>query len=191
MVWVNLKIPATCPPGLHPLTLVFAAGEGSVYVPVNLRVYRFILPDDLPITLYGGFRHEAPTWSRGRLTLKEEAQVIKAYYRSLREYKFNALGGAIPFPLERLQAGMQVEDFPSYHDLIRHVLNDLKFNYFQIPKVRTRTKADLLESDFVDRARRLYPLFADYLRRQGWEGRALNYLVDEPQVEDHDAVLQV
>ncbi len=190
-LWVSLKIPPGCPPGSYPLNLVFSDRRGSVWLPVELKVYGFALPEDLPITIFGGFWHHQKPWPRygGRSPLSDPS-VIKAYYQSLREYKINALGGSYPLPLTQVEQGRRLEDFTTYHDLLMYALNDAKFRHFQIPKLRGWKSISLPDDNFARRARVFYPLFVEYLHRQGWDHRALNYLVDEPRPEQYEAVIQ-
>lgn len=189
-LWVSLKIPPSCPPGSYPLNLVPRDRQGSACLPLELKVYRFTLPDDLPITIFGGFWHQHEPWVREGGQSPLEVPVIKAYYQSLREYKVNALGGSYPLPLNQLRPGQRLEDFSTYHELLRYALEELGFRYFQMPRLWGWTTVNQPESSFDRQARFFYPLYEDYLRRHGWEKRALNYLADEPQPERREAVRQ-
>jgi hypothetical protein len=190
-LWISLKIPPNCKPGLYSLNLVITDRRDSIRVPVELRVYRFSLPDDLPITIFGGFWHQPGFFSKSAMVQPaEQVRIIKQYYQSLREYKFNALGGSYPLSLGKIQAGQKIEDFTTYHELLQFVLDDLRFKYFQIPKLRDWQAVSRPDSSFSRQARIFYPLYSDYLRRHGWENRALNYLVDEPRPPQYEAVVK-
>lgn len=191
ILWVSLKIAPDCPPGRHLFKLAIHQGRQTLRLPVELRVYRFSLPDDLPIALFAGLWRQGGPWSRdGGMPPSAQAEIIKSYYRSLRAYKFNALGGSQPLPWGRLQAGQRLEDFSEYHELLRYALNDLGFSFFQIPKIKGWETVGAPNSAFTRQARLFYPLYAEYLRRHGWEKRALNYLVDEPRPPQNAAVVQ-
>lgn len=191
LLWVSLKVAPDCPAGRHPFNLVVRDRQKTLRLPVEVRVYRFSLPDDLPIALFAGFWHQQGPWSRKADAPSEhEIDIIKSYYRSLRAYKFNALGGSQPLPLGRLQPGDRLEDFSRYHRLLSYALNDLRFTFFQIPKLKGWESVGAPDSAFSRQARIFYPLYAEYLRRQGWEKRALNYLVDEPRPHQREAVVQ-
>jgi hypothetical protein len=189
-LWVSFKIAPACVPGLHPLQLVFTDQLGSIRLPVDLKVYRFALPEDLPIAIFGGF-WPLPgfmrTYAEGHS--RKEIPLIKSYYASLREHKFNVLGGSFPLPWNRMSSGEKIENFTTYHELLRYALDDLKFKYFQIPKLKDWQSVSQADSTFVRQARWFYPLYNDYLHRHGWENRALNYLVDEPRPEQYEAAL--
>jgi hypothetical protein len=189
-LWISLTISPNCAPGRYPLNLVITDHQSSVRVPVELKVYRFSLPDDLPITIFGGFRYQQGPWWTGKGSLPSALPVIKQYYQSLRAHKFNALGGSYPLPLGWLQPGQKLEDFPLYHELLRYVLDELKFKFFQIPSLKGWKSVGNPDSVFCRQARNIYPLYNAYLRRHGWEDRAINYLVDEPRSPQYGAVIQ-
>ncbi len=191
LLWVSLKIAPSCTPGPHSLNLIFTDRRRTVRLPVELKVYRFALPDDLPITVFGGFWHQQRIRSRSAEGCPPaEVRIIKKFYQSLREYKVNALGGSHPLPLNQVLAGQRIEDIAPYHELLEYALNDLKFKFFQIPRLKGWKSVNPQESTFPQQARVFYPLYGEYLHRHGWENRALNYLVDEPQPEHYEAVVQ-
>jgi hypothetical protein len=190
-LWVSVKIAPDCLPGLHRLDLVITDRRGSLRLPVDLKVYRFTLPEDLPIAIFGGLWPQPELWRQyAKGQPLAEASILKKYYQSLREHKFNALGGSYPLPLDQIDPGQRIEDFSTYHDLLRYALHDLKFKYFQIPKLNGWKSVNSPEGSFPQAARRFYPLYTEYLRRQGWESRALNYLVDEPRPLDYEAAIR-
>jgi hypothetical protein len=189
-LWISLKISPDCRSGFYPLNLVITDRQDSLWLPIKLRVYRFSLPVDLPITIFGGFWHQPGFWPKSATVLSSATvPIIKKYYRSLREHKFNALGGSYPLPLGRIQAGQRIEDFSTYHELLQFVLDDLKFKYFQIPKLKGWQSVSQPDNSFSRQARIFYPLYSGYLRRHGWESRALNYLVDEPRPPQYVSVI--
>jgi hypothetical protein len=191
LLWLSLKIAPDCPPGLHLFHLVIKDQGQTVRLPVNLKVYRFSLPKELPIALFGGFWHQQGPWSKDAGPPPEAGiDITKSYYRSLRAYKFNALGGSQPLPLARLRPGHRLEDFSQYHELLSYALNDLGFTAFQIPKLKGWESVGAPLGAFTRQAHIFYPLYAEYLRRHGWEKRALNYLVDEPRPDQREAVVQ-
>ena len=183
-LWLALKIPADFPRGVHALLLKISDGRGLLEVPVQLRVYGFRLPEDLPLAVCGGL------WHQGAPGPLREVRVIKAYYRSLREYKINVLGGAYPVPLDRVGEGLPPEDLGPFQELAAYALNDLKFRAIQLPGPKEWRRGAGAETPWGREARRWYPRIAAYLERQGWGGRALAYVADEPRPEDHGAVYQ-
>jgi hypothetical protein len=191
ILWVSLKIAPDCPPGRHLFHVVIKDRRQRRRLPVQLRVYRFSLPDDLPIALFAGFWPRQGPWFREASGRGDaESDLIKSYYRSLRAYKFNVLGGSQPLPLGRLRPGDRLEDFSEYQELLRYALNDLGFTSFQIPRLKGWESVGAPDGAFTRQAHIFYPLYAEYLRRHGWETRALNYLVDEPRPAQREAVVQ-
>ena len=131
-----LEIAPACQPGDYALKLIFTNGPEVHRASVDLKVYRFDSPSDLPITIFGGFWLQ-PDYQKRYLqgSPAGSAALIKKYYASLRDHKFNALGGSYPLPPAQREAEQPIEDFSAYHDLLKYVLDDLKFRYFQIPKL--------------------------------------------------------
>jgi|YelNatPaOPRAMG01_1025707.scaffolds.fasta_scaffold00973_18 hypothetical protein len=189
-IWISIKIHPHCASGRYPLHLVITGKIDSLRLPVELKVYRFSLPEDLPITIFGGFWHQGGWYPHASAEPPSaRIPIIKEYYQSLRSHKFNALGGSYPLSLGRIQVGQRIEDFSTYHELLHYVLDDLQFKYFQIPKLKGWQSVGQPHSSFSRQARIFYPLYSDYLRRHGWENRAINYLVDEPRPPQYGAVL--
>ncbi len=190
-LWVSLKIAPTCPPGTHTLNLIITDRGKHIRLPLEVKVFRFVLPQDLPLTIFAGFWHQPGIWPQfGVHGRDQEVRVIKSYYRSLRDYKVNALGGSYPLPLNRIHPGQRIEEFTTYHGLLRYALDELNFTYGQIPKLRGWQAAGQPESPFVRQVQVFYPCYHDYLRRHGWENRTLNYLIDEPRQRQYEAVVQ-
>jgi hypothetical protein len=190
VLWISLKISPNCVPGLYPLNLIITDQQGSIRLPVELKVYRFSLPEDLPIAIFGGFWHQPGLWSQYAKSPAAEIEIIKQYYQSLRAHKFNALGGSYPLPVGRIQPGQKIEDLAAYHELLRFALDDLKFKYVQIPKLKGWESVSHPDSTFSRQARIFYPQYSAYLRRHGWERRAVNYLVDEPRPPKYGSVVE-
>jgi hypothetical protein len=189
-LWISIKISSNCAPGFYPLNLVITDQQKSLLLPIELKVYRFSLPEDLPITIFGSFWHQPGFWPKSATVLSSaKVPIIKKYYQSLRAHKFNALGGSYPLPLGRIEAGERIENFSNYQELLQYALDDLKFKYFQIPKLKGWESVREPDSSFSRQARIFYPIYSDYLRRHGWERRSLNYLVDEPRPLQYESVI--
>ncbi len=190
-LWVSVKISPGCSPGVYDLNLVISDRGKDLRLPVELKIFRFALPQDLPITIFAGFWHQPQIWSQlGINDPDSQIRIIKRYYRSLREYKVNALGGSYPLPLNRIQPGQKIEEFTAYHELLRYALDELDFTYCQIPRLKNWKSVTRAQSPFIQQAQNFYPCYQNYLRRHGWENRTLNYLVDEPREAQSEAVVQ-
>lgn len=187
-----LKIPPAAPRGQYPFEVVLADKTRAYRQGLNLKVFGFALPKDLPLTIFGGFwNYPLEFYSQfGVSGTPQYLELIKAYYRSMREYKINALGGAYPLPLAGVSPERPVESFTDYHDLVSFALENAGFRYFMIPKVRNWETSLDPAGPFATQAKTFYPLYHQYLTRHGWLGRALNYLIDEPKPEKYGAVYQ-
>ncbi len=191
-ILMAIHIPADFPSGLSQYQLVASDKRHSYRQIVKLRVYKFALPDDLPIAIFGQFWHY-PLEHYARYGVKSPDAyflTIKAYYRSMREYKINMLGGVYAFPFDELQADKKIEEFADYHRLVEYALDQLGFRRFMIPKLPGWRTINRPGSDFITKANLFYPQFQEYLKRHGWQDRALNYLIDEPQPDQYAAVRQ-
>lgn len=186
------KIPPKHPKGTYKFEVVFADRARTYRHPLELRVFGFTLDEDLPLTIFGGFWNYQPEFYApfGIATTAQYLDLVKSCYRSMRQYKINALGGAYFLPLGEVTADKPVEAFQDYHQLVSHALTDLKYRYFMIPKVRQWETALQPNGPFATQAKTFYPLYRDYLMRHGWLGRALNYLIDEPKPAQYPAVFQ-
>lgn len=189
-ILVALHLSPDAVKGFLQYDLIATDVKQTFRLPFQVRVYDFSLPDDLPITIFGGFWNYQPDHyaKYGVDSFAKYLQVVKNSYDSMRRYKMNALGGAYFFPFEELQAGKKIEDFQDYHQLLDYALNQSKFRWFMIPKLRGWRTINQPGDDFIARAQTFYPLYQAYLEQHGWQDRALNYLIDEPQPENYPAV---
>lgn len=191
-ILVVLHIPAGHPKGSFPFELIASDKKNNYRQDLKVRVYNFALPEDLPITIFGGFWNYPPDHyvKYGVLSFEQYLQLIKSYYRIMRQYKINTLGGFYTFPFEELQPDKKIEEFTDYHHLLHYALDQLKYRFFMIPKLRGWRTINQPGDSFMSRANLFYPLYQEYLTRYGWQDRALNYLIDEPSPDFYAAVQQ-
>jgi len=192
-IWVTIKIPAGLAKGVYPQELVFQDRNGGYRQPIDLKVWNFVLPEDLPITIMGNLWGDRELFAR--YGVKTEAQfdeVLKAYLRSMREYKFNALGPKL-YPLSTNQLGArEVETVPGYNGILGHALNTLNYRYFCLPMVKlNKDSLEAEKSRFLQETGSYYPAFLKYLRSRHWENRAINKVMDEPRHPYYPAVYDV
>jgi hypothetical protein len=193
-IWATIKIAAGAKAGRYAPEIVFSDNKGVYKQPLELRVWNFSLPPDLPISILGHLWGDKNWFARyGVNSSSQFDAVIKAYLRSMREYKINALGPQLyRFPVAQLVPGKKVEDFPEYHSLISYALNDLGYRLFCLPPL-DKKQHNLKDpnSQFMRFAPTFYPLFKDYVTRHGWQNRALIKIVDEPKLETYPDVIDV
>ncbi|MDI6853937.1 MAG: DUF4091 domain-containing protein [Deltaproteobacteria bacterium] len=191
-ILVTLYIPPDFPAGSFPFELNASDQIHSYRQPVKVQVYNFSLPDDLPIAIFGGFWDYPPDFyaKYGVNSFENYLEVIKSFYRSMRQYKINTLGGFYSFPFEEIKPGQKIEEFTAYHSLLQYALAHLNYRFFMIPKMRGWRTINQPGDSFIKRAQVFYPLYQDYLKRYGWQHRALNYLIDEPSPDLYPAARQ-
>ncbi|WP_167321338.1 DUF4091 domain-containing protein [Syntrophobacter fumaroxidans] len=188
-VWVTLRIPATCPRGIHACEINFSDDRGSYVQPIALRVWNFALPEDLPITIEGNPFFKPAWFARHGADSPEKFDIlVRDYLRSMRSYKFNALGWILPFPAHQLRPPRKVEDFPAYDRMVHHVLEDLNYRFFRVPVLPGAGGREGPGRGFVEEAKTFYPLWLEYLQRHRWENRAVIKIIDEPEPAAYDAV---
>ncbi len=189
---VVIHISPEAPHGSFQYQLAASDKKQSFCQPVKVRIFNFYLPDDLPLPIFGGFWNYKPEHyaKYGVQSFNAYLETVKSYYSSMRRYKINALGGAYFFPFDELHPEKKIEDFQDYHQLLGYALNQLNYRWFMIPKLKGWQAINQPGSDFLTKANLFYPLYQEYLKRHGWQDRALNYLIDEPRPEYYPAVQQ-
>ncbi len=190
-VWAIIKISPSTPRGVHNFELVLSDNKASFRQPLEIKVWNFALPQDLPIPIlantfvskniydrYGGNSH-------AQFDLK-----VKAILRSMREYKINSIGTFYPFPAKQFLNNKKVEDFPGFEHLLRYVVNDLNYRFFRVPTLGGAKEIGNPGNDWASQAKIFYPAFADYLRRHQLENRAIIKVIDEPKPQYYGKVIQ-
>lgn len=190
---VTIKIPGTAASGVHAHELVFADRKGSFSIPLELTVWNFSLPNDLPITIMGNL-WGVPKWFApyGVKTEAQFGQAVKSCLSLMREYKINGLGPKFyPFNAKQVAPGKKVEEqFPGYHKMLSYALNDLQYRYVCLPRLQLGKKEIQTRNDLLQPAKNFFPLFQGYLRSHGWEGRSINKLMDEPILPYYPSVYE-
>lgn len=184
-VAISLKIPATQPNGKSTYELIFRNGSQWVSQPLNLRVWRFCLSDDLPITNMGVFWPNK-SWLSGYASDGYEA-IFDAYLKAMRQYKFNAVN-VFPLPADEVAAGSPITQYPNFLSRLNLVMEKLKYRYFRLPKLDGAKSVGLPGNQFQENAEKYYSALLDYLKQEGWASKALVKLWDEPNPEDYATV---
>lgn len=187
-VAVVIKIPNGYPAGLQNRDLVFQDGLGSIHQPLDLQVWRFSLPEDLPVTVLGNLWPEKK-WFRRYHVDGDEAFVnaLTAYLKFLRSYKINAIGNFYPVPIRELARGRSLSDFPQYLHLLEQALA-LGYRYFRLPALVQANRIDMPPNFFASYAKGYYSRMSEFCRSQNLLGKALVKVWDEPQPDDYPRV---
>lgn len=186
-VGINLKIPATQTSGNSSFELIFQNGSKWVSQPVNLTVWRFCLPDDLPVTLMGVLWPNK-NWLSRYASGGYDA-IFDAYLKAMREYKFNAVN-VFPLPPEEVAAGRAISQYPEFLRRLNLIVRDLKYRYFRLPTLPGARGLGLPGNQFKTNAEKYYSALLNYLKQEGWASRALVKLWDEPKTQDFATAAQ-
>lgn len=188
-VWAIVKIPSNITRGIHNCELIFSDRKASFRQPLEIKVWNFSLPADLPITIMANLFVNKEWLARyGVKSQQQYDETIQACLRNMREYKINALGKFYPFPVGQLKPGTRVEDFPSFDKMQHYAADDLHYRYFRVPRLPGAKEMDRPGNDWLAQAKIFYPLFSEYLRRHNWEPRAIIKLIDEPKANTYPLV---
>jgi hypothetical protein len=179
---ITIKVPDSHPAGRYQYHLVFRSPQKQIVQPLELQVWRFSLPDDLPVTIMAHFRPSQEWFRRYGVNSPEDYDgVIETYLSAMRAYKINAIAGFYPLPLDKISRGQSLQSFPRFTRMLEQVVNKFGYRYFRIP---SESGSKEIGPD-VARLRQLmgsyYPEMLQYLRAKGWLPRAAVKLWDEPR----------
>lgn len=187
---VVLEIPRSQPGGSFNGKLVFRGEEREVVQPLTLRVWRFTLPEDLPVTVIGDI-YPFKEWF-ARYGVQNEAaftNIMADYLKILRSYKLNAIGNFYPLPVGELARGRPITDFPSYLNLLDKALS-LGYRRFRLPLLPNAKKIGTPDNSFERYAVRYYSRLAEFLQKRHLLSRTLIKVWDEPKPADFPRVAQ-
>lgn len=187
-VVVRLKIPNSYPPGTQHIDLIFRSGGNDVCQPMDLRIWKLTLPEDLPVTVLGNL-WPSKEWF-GRYGVKGEeafSKTIIAYLKFMRLYKINATGSFYPLPVLELAKGRSLNDFPVYLRLLDQVLG-LGYRYFRLPTLPGAERLGSSENPFEQYAATYYAEMVKFLKSRNLVDKALVKVWDEPKPADYPQV---
>lgn len=188
-IWLTGTINAAAPAGSREIDLIFSDGKVRFRQPLEIKIWDFSLPQDLPVTIMGSLYYDKHCYARQNADSQERYDaLIKQYLAMMREFKFNALGRFYELPVEQLLMGKKIEDFPRFQQTLHYALNTLKFRYFFINYLTGVKSFGQPDSKFTPRAQIYYALFQGYLQKHSWENRGIIYLWDEPKQQQYDLV---
>ncbi len=185
---VVFKIPSGHPVGAQRCDLVFRGGGSDVFQPLDLQVWKFTLPEDLPVTVLANLWPQKEWF--GRYGVKgEEAftNTIAAYLKFLRPYKINAIGNFYPMPTRELARGRSLNDFPPYLHLLDQTLA-LGYRYFRLPTLPDANRIGASDNLFERYAPKYYANMGKFLKSRHLMDKALVKVWDEPKPADYPRV---
>jgi hypothetical protein len=183
---VSVKIPEGTLPSRHLYDLVFRSGPRWLTQPLEVEVWNFSLPNDLPIAIHAQFRAYADWFKRyGVQTHQCMDMVSEAYLRSFREYKVNSLqvSSTDILPVNEVVDGRAVANFTRYTHMLDFVTN-LGYRYFVLPYLPGARSIGKPNNRFIEEAGRYYPAMYQYLQSRNLVNQALVKVLDEPKADD-------
>jgi hypothetical protein len=178
---VRVAIPPGHPAGVFRAAIKVTSPAGSAVQPLSLVVWRFTLPEDLPITLLANFRPVREWFRRyGLEAPADQVAVWEAYLRFLRRYKVNAIAGLPPLSPEAVSPNRPVTSFEDFTRLWQVAFQELGYRRFRLPAA-LGVKAQGSDSQRLQKQASVYfPEMRRFLEGQGMWSQALVKLWDEP-----------
>lgn len=191
-IWASGRVNTAASAGMHQTDLIFSDGNAAFRQPVHIEVWKFSLPDDLPITILGSIYSNRAWFERyGIKNSEEHDSIIKQYAALMRDYKFNALGSVLNLPVNQIAAGKSVNAFQHFKQSLNYFINTLGYKYFFLPVLPRVSQSNPSYSTYLDKAKKYYGTIADYLKKNQWENHAIVYLWDEPKPQEYPAVKEI
>ncbi|MFZ2446366.1 MAG: DUF4091 domain-containing protein [Syntrophobacteraceae bacterium] len=185
----SIKIPVTAPEGTYRYELEFRGDSLSVVQPLEVKIRRFSLDDDLPITIMANFNPDEEWFRRyGVNNQADFEKVIEAYLRSLREYKVNAISGFYPLPRGGVLRGRPLTNFPAFTGMLDLVNGPLGYRYFRLPRLPGAKTIGQPNSTYPADAKQFYSTLYQYVKSKGWERKAIVKVWDEPRPQQFPLV---
>jgi len=182
LVALILKISSSLAAGNQHYDLYLRSGAWHGYQPLNLEVWNFSLPKDLPITIMAHFRPNTDWFQRYHVSSQEAFDdVLEAYFRSMRDYKINSIAGFYPLPYKRVARGEPLTSFPQFDRMLTLIMNQLGYRYFRVPSPSGGKKQGPDMAEVKEMCDTYFPRFYRYSQGKGWTGKALVKVWDEPQ----------
>jgi len=168
------------PAGSHHYDLIFRHGRRWCRQRLEMRVWDFTLPADLPISIMANLWPRQEWFKRyGVGSLDAWERLAPAYLSLLRQYKINAIAGFYPFPAAKVAQGQPLTDFPQYLRFLDMVVQ-LGFRHFRLPPLPGAPNLEQRGNAFQQQVGKFYPSFYRYLQSKGWVNKALVKVWDEP-----------
>ncbi len=189
---VRLFVSPSQPAGHYSLRLAVAGSRGTAALPLHLRVWKFALPAELPVTLMANFRPSREWFRRYGVAGEEQfVQVCREYLRILREYRVNAVAGLAPLASAVSRSPQPSAGPPELSRLLEVALKELGYRRIRLPALAgCKTQGpDLAALD--EDLKGYFSTMVRHLAGRGWLDRALVKLWDEPPPESFPEVAQV
>jgi len=135
-IWLTVHVPKDARPGDYRGAVRVRSDQQTVFeIPLGLRVWNHLLPDESSITVM------ANVWSNPPPTPPTDADAnptllwdqLKPYYENLKAHRINATGEI--YPTRAWHREEPPPDLSEYERALKYVLDDLGFVRFRFPGV--------------------------------------------------------
>jgi hypothetical protein len=129
-IWLTVRVPKDARPGDYRGVVRIRREEQTLFeVPVSLRVWNHVLPDESSINVMADVSAELPPGTSGEPRALWDQ--LKPYYDNLKAHRINATGEIFPLPAWRRET--PPPDMREYERALKYVLDDLGFARFRFP----------------------------------------------------------
>ncbi len=175
-VWFDVDVPANAEPGTYRGQIIIKADTGNIYVPVEVKVWNLVLPDE---------RH---------------IPVIYDHHGSKKDVRFFArynvspgyVGAQLKFTYENGQVSM---DATEYDEMAEFLIEELHNTWLYAPGffvefvewfrgAKSIFGLEPFSPEYVKAYKDAYRLFIDHITEKGWRKNFVLYLSDEPRTTD-------
>jgi hypothetical protein len=184
-IWIALHTAPESQTGTYDGQIWLQGDDKIIRVPLQIRVWKFSLAGDLPITIESALQNKQDQLSRYQVkTAAQFKEITQSYQAFLRPYKINALAGAYPHPrLQQFKGISPAEQLKEHYANVTYILENLGYKSFTVGRVRGITRATTDLEGFSREAQEFYAEEMHFLRERGWENRMEIVSFDEPSPE--------
>jgi hypothetical protein len=209
--WLRVKVPSQIPAGVYTGSIHLSAQNYSADVKLRVKVYDFILPDQMTCTTAFGFTPSNVFRYQKLSSLQQKRQVIDKYWASFSAHHISPYN---PAPLDRLAVtwpkvteSIKPEelkpafDWTGWDKAMERGIDYYHFNSFRlsIPGLgggtfHARRDPELLGfSEDTPHYKAAFHTYCrevqEHLRKKGWLDEAFVYWFDEPAPKDYEFVM--
>jgi hypothetical protein len=141
-VWLTVRVPRDARPGDYTgVVRVKRDARTAVEVPLSLRVWNHVLPDDSSISVMADVWPNLPPDSVVAASAAADPRTLwehlKPYYDNLKAHRINGTGEV--YPLRAWKREEPPPDMREYERALKYVLDDLGFARFRFPGLKGAT----------------------------------------------------
>ena len=195
-LWVEIFVPAAASPGKYRgLARISLGGTVRFSVPINLTVWRFVLPSTATLKSSFGLNGiNALKQHRGRYTNDEDLHsIIGLYTKAALLHRLSTQGGSMEPPKFSYAAGKMQLDWREYDAEVGPFLNGAAIPEGEPLYGARATSAEIRTPKVfeTEEQEKLYwTEWTKHFQQKGWGDRLFLYLWDEPASRDFPEVLK-